>query len=197
MKLILASSSPRRAEILRNAGITFEVRPARVEESPAPGETAQAMVARLAEQKALTIARELDGHAGACIVLGADTAVVADHELFGKPDGANSARSMLQALSGHTHRVLTGICLVRIPDMAKRTAIDSTKVTFAPMTREEIEDYIRSGEPLDKAGGYAAQGRAGRYITRIEGCYFNVVGLPLARLYALLGSLGWTPVLRG
>jgi nucleoside triphosphate pyrophosphatase len=197
MKLILASSSPRRAEILRDAGIEFEVRPAHVEESPAPGETPEAMVARLAEQKALAIVRELGGNAGVCVVLGADTAVVADHELFGKPESANSARSMLQALSGRTHRVLTGICLIRIPDMARRTAIETTEVTFAPVTREEIDDYIRSGEPMDKAGGYAIQGRAGRYITRIDGCYFNVVGLPLARLYVLLGSLGWTSVLSG
>lgn len=197
MKLILASSSPRRAEILRNAGIEFEVRPARLEESPAPGEPPEGMVARLAEQKALAVAQQLARNAGECIVLGADTAVVADHEMFGKPDSANSARSMLQVLSGRTHRVLTGICLVRTPDMTKRAAIETTIVTFAPMTREEIEDYIRSGEPLDKAGGYAIQGRAGRYITRIEGCHLNVVGLPLARLYALLGSLGWTPVLSG
>jgi septum formation protein len=193
MKLILASSSPRRAEILRNAAIEFEVRPASVEELPATNESPEAMVARLAEAKAGLVAREFGAGRDTVIVLGADTAVVLDHEIFGKPGDAASARSMLQALSGRTHRVLTGISLVSVPDGATRTAVESTEVTLAPLTREEIEDYIRSGEPFDKAGGYAIQGRAGRYITRIEGCFFNVVGLPLARLYALLRSLGWTP----
>jgi septum formation protein len=193
MKLILASSSPRRAEILRNAAIEFEVRPASVEELPATNESPEAMVARLAEAKAGLVARKFGAGRDTVIVLGADTAVVLDHEIFGKPGDAASARSMLQALSGRTHRVLTGISLVSVPDGATRTAVESTEVTLAPLTREEIEDYIRSGEPFDKAGGYAIQGRAGRYITRIEGCFFNVVGLPLARLYALLRSLGWTP----
>jgi septum formation protein len=193
MKLILASSSPRRAEILRNAGIEFEVRPASVEELPATNESPEAMVARLAEAKAGLVARKFGAGRDTVIVLGADTAVVLDHEIFGKPGDAASARSMLQALSGRTHRVLTGISLVSVPDGATRTAVESTDVTLARLTREEIEDYIRSGEPFDKAGGYAIQGRAGRYITRIEGCFFNVVGLPLARLYALLRSLGWTP----
>ena len=151
------------------------------------------MVARLAEAKAGLVAREFGAGRDSVIVLGADTAVVLDHEIFGKPGDAASARSMLQALSGRTHRVLTGISLVSIADGATRTAVESTEVTLAPLTPEEIEDYIRSGEPFDKAGGYAIQGRAGRYITRIEGCFFNVVGLPLARLYALLRSLGWTP----
>jgi septum formation protein len=193
MKLILASSSPRRAEILRNAAIEFEVRPSSVEELPATNESPEAMVARLAEAKAGLVAREFGAGRDSVIVLGADTAVVLDHEIFGKPGDAASARSMLQALSGRTHRVLTGISLVSVPDGATRTAVESTDVTLARLTREEIEDYIRSGEPFDKAGGYAIQGRAGRYITRIEGCFFNVVGLPLARLYALLRSLGWTP----
>jgi septum formation protein len=193
MKLILASSSPRRAEILRNAAIEFEVRPASVEELPATNESPEAMVARLAEAKAGLVAREFGAGRDSVIVLGADTAVVLDHEIFGKPGDAASARSMLQALSGRTHRVLTGISLVSVPDGATRTAVESTDVTLASLTREEIEDYISSGEPFDKAGGYAIQGRAGRYITRIDGCFFNVVGLPLARLYALLRSLGWTP----
>ena len=194
MKLILASSSPRRAEILRNAGIEFEVRPARIEESSVPDESPEAMVARLAEQKAVSVAREFGPVCETSLVLGADTVVVLDHLILGKPSDAEKARSMLRALSGRAHRVLTGICLVRIPDGTRRTAVDSTTVTFAPLTDQEIEDYVRRGEPFDKAGGYAIQGGAGRYITHIEGCYFNVVGLPLARLYALLGSSGWRPV---
>jgi nucleoside triphosphate pyrophosphatase len=194
MKLILASSSPRRAEILRDAGILFEVRPAHAEERPALEESPEEMVVRLAEAKAGSVAREFAADGDTVIVLGADTVVVLDHHIFGKPGDAASARSMLQALSGRTHRVLTGICLVRMPDGATRTAVETTEVTLAPLTPEEMEEYIRSGEPLDKAGGYAIQGRAGCYITRIEGCYFNVVGLPLARLCVLLRALGWTPV---
>ena len=193
MKLILASSSPRRAEILRNAGIEFEVRPADVEEFSVPNESPEEMVVRLAQAKAGLVAREFGGGRDAVIVLGADTAVVLDHKIFGKPGDAASARSMLEALSGRTHRVLTGISLLSIPNAAMRAAFESTEVTLAPLTHEEMEDYIRSGEPFDKAGGYAIQGRAGCYITRVEGCFFNVVGLPLARLYALLRSLGWTP----
>ncbi len=175
MKLILASSSSRRAELLRDAGIAFEVCAPRVDEARHPDETAEKMVARLAEAKARAVA-ELVGEGKPAIIIGADTAVELDGEIFGKPRDAADAREMLSYLSGRTHFVLTGICVLRLPDGA---------------TRSEIEAYVTSGEPFDKAGGYAIQGRAGRYIPRIEGCYFNVVGLPLARLHAQLSDLGW------
>lgn len=191
MKLILASSSPRRAEVLRDAGIAFEICAPQVEESTHPGESAQAMVARLAEAKARAAAKQIGRSGGECIVIGADTAVELSGEIFGKPRDAAHAREMLAALAGRTHHVLTGIFLVRLPDGAMRSAVESTAVTFAPLGRGEIEAYIASGEPMDKSGAYAIQGAAGRYISRIEGCYFNVVGLPLARLYALLRDLGW------
>jgi septum formation protein len=190
MKLILASSSPRRAEVLCDAGITFEVCAAQVEEAHNPNETVERMVARLAEAKARAAAK-LVSKKDSAVIIGADTAVELDGEIFGKPGDAPDAREMLAALSGCTHHVLTGIFVLRLPDGASRSAVEKTAVTFAPLGRREIEAYIASGEPFDKAGGYAIQGRAGRYITRIEGCYFNVVGLPLARLYALLGDLGW------
>ncbi len=193
MKLILASSSPRRAEILRDAGIVFENFVAQINEAAHPGESAQAMVVRLAEAKARVAAGQIGSTKGSCIVVGADTAVELDGEIFGKPRDAVHAREMLAALSGRTHHVLTGIFLVRLPDSATRDAVESTAVTFSPMQRSEIETYVASGEPTDKAGAYAIQGVAGRYISRIEGCYFNVVGLPLARLHALLRELGWSP----
>ncbi len=190
MKLILASSSPRRAEVLRDAGIAFEVYAPQVEEARRPNEAVEKMVARLAEAKARAAAESV-GEKNHAIIICADTAVELDGEIFGKPRDAADAREMLSYLSGRTHYVLTGIFAVRLPDGATRSAVERTAVTFAPLDPIEIEAYVTSGEPFGKAGGYAIQGRAGRYIPRIEGCYFNVVGLPLARLYALLGDLGW------
>jgi septum formation protein len=191
MKLILASSSPRRAEILRNAEIKFEICGVEVDETPLPGETANAMVARLAEAKARAVARRLGDRTGQCIVIGADTTVELNGEILGKPLDSAKAREMLEELSGKRHRVLTGIFLQRLRDQATRAAVELSEVTFAPLSENEIADYAASGEPLGKAGAYAIQGIAGRFISRIEGCYFNVVGLPLARLHVLLRELGW------
>jgi septum formation protein len=191
MKLILASASPRRAEVLRDSGVGFEIFATHVEEAAHPGESARTMVSRLAEAKSRAAAEQIDGVRGGCIVIGADTAVELDGEIFGKPRDAAHAGKMLAALAGRTHRVLTGIFLIRLPDGATREAVEATSVTFAPVTRAEIDAYVAGGEPMDKAGAYGIQGVAGRYISKIEGCYFNVVGLPLARLYALLRDLGW------
>ena len=196
MRLILASSSPRRAEILRDAGFAFDVAAADIDETPRPGERAHALVRRLAEAKARAVAARAGSDA---IVLGADTEVVVDGEVFGKPADAADARRMLEKLSGRAHEVITGVALLRTRDGALREAIESTQVTFATITPQEIEAYVASGEPLGKAGAYAVQGLGGRFVTRIEGCYFNVVGLPLARVYALLRDLecgGWTPLSR-
>jgi septum formation protein len=191
MKIILASSSMRRAEILREAGIAFEVRAAEIDETRLPGETAEAMVARLAEAKARAAAAHMDSSIRDCIVLGADTTVELGGKILGKPRDPAHAREMLTMLSGRTHHVLTGIFLLRFPGNATRAAVENSAVTFAPISEEEISAYVASGEPLGKAGAYAIQGLAGRFIPRIEGCYFNVVGLPLTRLYALLRDLGW------
>jgi nucleoside triphosphate pyrophosphatase len=190
MKLILASSSPRRAELLRGAGIAFEVCAPQVEEVRQPNEPVEKMVARFAEAKARAAAESV-GENNRAIIVGADTAVELDSAIFGKPRDTVDAREMLSYLSGRTHYVLTGIFALRLPDGATRSAVERTAVTFAPLDPNEIEAYVTSGEPFDKAGGYAIQGRAGRYIPRIEGCYFNVVGLPLARLHVLVGELGW------
>jgi septum formation protein len=189
MRVILASASPRRAQVLRDAGIEFEARLAQVEESRRPNETAEAMVRRLAEEKAVAGAA---GVAGEALVIAADTAVMCEGALFGKPASAADAQRMLRLLAGRTHKVVTGLAVLRLPDRASRVELETTRVAFAPMTEADIEDYVASREPLDKAGAYGIQGRGGRFVTRIEGCYFNVVGLPLARLYRLMGELGWS-----
>jgi nucleoside triphosphate pyrophosphatase len=191
LRIILASSSPRRAEILREAGIVFEICTTQIDETALPGESAQAMVARLAEAKAGAAAAQMGAAASECIIVGADTTVELEGEIFGKPRDAGHAHEMLGMLSGRTHRVLTGIFLLRLPDYAARSAVETTEVTFAPMSEDEIDVYVASGEPMGKAGAYAIQGIAGRYIPKILGCYFNVVGLPLARFYELLRELGW------
>src|SRR5712692_3814704 len=182
MRIILASASPRRAEVLRNAGIPFETLPTGADESRRPDERPEELVRRLAEAKA---------RSGQVIVVGADTEVVLDGLMFGKPTSAEEARAMLHKLGGRTHSVVTGLAAIRLPDGAAHTEHETTLVTLAPLTPEDIEDYVSSGEVFDKAGAYAIQGRAGRFVTRVEGCYFNVVGLPLARLYRILHELGW------
>ena len=188
-KLILASASPRRAEILRAAGFTFTVLSSAVDETPVPGESAQEMVLRLADAKAELVAARAVGPA---IVIAADTAVLIDGEVLGKPRTADDAHNMLTRLSGHMHSVVTGVTLIRLPDAERRSFVETTQVYFTSLSPEELTRYLSTDEPFDKAGAYAIQGRAGRYITRIEGCYFNVVGLPLARLCHSLTELGWS-----
>lgn len=187
-KLILASASPRRAEILRAAGFTFTVMSSAVDETPVPGESAQDMVQRLADSKAELVAARAVGPA---IVIAADTAVLIDGEILGKPRTTDDARQMLAKLAGHVHDVITGVTIIRLPDAERRTFVETTHVHFAHLTPEELTSYLATDEPFDKAGAYAIQGRAARYIPRIEGCYYNVMGLPLARLCHSLAELGW------
>ena len=190
MKLILASASPRRAEILRNAGIDFEILPADVDESARPGESAKDYVRRLAEKKARAAGQlAAKSSRDSAVVVAADTTVVLESEILGKPATADDARAMLRRLSGRTHEVLTGLAVLPLPGLEIHLAVETTRVTFAPMSEREIDEYVASGEPFDKAGAYAIQGRGGKFITRIEGCYFNVMGLPLARLYSMLREL--------
>ncbi|WP_433967187.1 Maf family protein [Tunturiibacter gelidiferens] len=187
--LILASASPRRHELLTQAGLTFSAEAANLSEDLLPNEAAAAYVQRLAEEKAQAVwnaHRFTDGSEDPLVVLGADTCVVVDGHILGKPTDSADARRMLELLSGRTHAVLTGIAAIT----AKKTVrdLDITHVTFNVITDAEIGRYISSGEPLDKAGAYAIQGYAARWIPRIEGCYFNVVGLPIARTMALLAQ---------
>jgi septum formation protein len=189
MRLILASASPRRAEILRDAGLPFAVMSSAVDETPYPRETPQDHVQRLAHAKAELVAARAVGPA---IVIAADTVVALDGRMLGKPRSTDDARHMLEQLSGRTHTVLTGVALIRLPDAERRAFVESTLVHFAPLEENDIVQYLATDEPYDKAGAYAIQGRAGKFIPRIEGCYFNVVGLPLARLVQILRELGWS-----
>jgi len=189
MKLILASASVRRAEILHDAGISFSVLSSAVDETPMAGEPPAKLVQRLADAKAELVSARAVGPA---IIIAADTEVVLDGHVMGKPRTSEDARQMLTKLSGRTHSVLTGVTLVRLPDAERRSFVETTHVHFAHIPDAEITKYLGTGEPFDKAGSYAIQGRAGRYVPRIEGCYFNIVGLPLARLCQALAELGWS-----
>jgi septum formation protein len=187
--LILASASPRRHELLTQAGLTFSSDFADLSEDLLPNEGAAAYVQRLAEEKAQAVwalHQRADTPDDPLLVLGADTCVVSDGHILGKPVDAADARRMLQLLSGRTHAVLTGIAAVTRKGAVSNLEI--TQVTFNCLNDAEIAQYIATGEPLDKAGAYAIQGYAARWIPRIEGCYFNVVGLPIARTIALLAE---------
>lgn len=180
--VVLASASPRRQELLTAAGYSFTVHTADVDETPRPGEAPDHYVARLAEAKARAVlARRPEA-----LVLGADTTVVVDGDILAKPADAADAARMLRRLQGRAHEVLTGVALVSAG--WSRVDVAATRVWFAPMTAAEIDAYVASGEPMDKAGAYAIQGRAARYVTRIEGSYSNVVGLPVALVHARLAE---------
>ena len=190
-RLILASASPRRRELLAQAGFAFSIHPAEIDEIPLPHEPAAAYVERLAIEKALSVVHSLrssEPH----IILAADTAVVLpglSDTILGKPAGPADAARMLTLLSGRTHAVMTGIAAISSASSRTVSAIEITQVTFDLLTPEEIQTYVATGEPLDKAGAYAIQGFAARWIPRVEGDYFNVVGLPIARTVALLAEL--------
>jgi len=205
--LVLASASPRRQELLRNAAIPFTTQPADVDETPFPGESARTCAERLAQEKALKIAR----HHAHAHVLGADTVVVVDDQILNKPMDVEDAVRMLRLLSGRVHQVITGVCVVKPLDDPQRPASakppepapyavltederqlllasESTSVTMSKISDTEIREYVSTGEPMDKAGAYAIQGRASRWIPRIEGDYSNVVGLPVALVYRMLAG---------
>lgn len=181
--LVLASSSPRRISLLKQIGLTVTVRPSHVaevfDEKKSPAENAAA----LALQKALEISRTVPEG----IIVGADTIVVVDGLLLAKPETAAEAIGMLELLAGRTHRVVTGFALVDRPSGRFLTDVEVTEVTFRPLPREEIEEYVAGGSPMDKAGAYGIQDDYGAvFVTRIEGCFYNVVGFPLARFYMRL-----------
>jgi septum formation protein len=200
--IVLASASPRRQELLRNAEIPFTVQAADINETPLSGESPRDCAERLAREKALAVFQNRPGE----YVLGADTIVVVDDTILGKPRDAKDAARMLRLLSGRTHAVITGVCVVgkkvasgqcsvvssarTTEDPELRTASETTLVTMCALSDDEIGNYVATGEPMDKAGAYAIQGIASRWIPRIEGDYSNVVGLPVARVYAMLREEG-------
>jgi septum formation protein len=188
--IVLASASPRRQELLRNAGIPFTVQPADIVETPLTNESPKACAERLAREKALAVfkIRPQD------YILGADTIVVVDDAILGKPRDRDDAVRMLRLLSGRTHVVITGVCLVEpaasgqesVAGNSIQIASETTLVTMHEISDDEIRNYVATGEPMDKAGAYAIQGIASRWIPRIEGDYSNVVGLPVALVYGIL-----------
>lgn len=180
--LILASGSPRRHELLLAAGIEHVLRPTAIPEGRNPGEDPLDLVQRLAREKARAISRGPDE-----IVLGADTEVCIDDEVFGKPSNEADARRMLRLLSGRDHWVHTGVCIVS--PTREIVDVSSTRVWFVELTEGEITEYTRSGEPFGKSGGYGIQGRASKFIQSVQGCYFNIVGLPIPLVYRHLKSL--------
>jgi septum formation protein len=197
MALVLASASPRRQELLRAAGIAITVQPTNIPETPLDGEPPTEFAGRLAHEKAWAIFKQRPND----FVLGADTIVVIDGHILGKPASAADAARMLRLLSGRSHEVTTGVCLMGPRPAAPETGgaanakpesvlgdtrSETTLVTMSPFSEEEIQSYVATGEPMDKAGAYAIQGMASRWILRIEGDYSNVVGLPVALVYRML-----------
>jgi septum formation protein len=203
--IVLASASPRRQQLLRSAGIPFTVQPAEIDETPRQGESPRNCAERLAREKALSVCKSRPGE----WVLGADTIVVIEEAILGKPRDENDAARMLRLLSGRRHRVITGVCLggdqlasgewsaasdakpLKTEDREPRTWVEdarseTTLVTMGDLSDAEIRSYIATGEPMDKAGAYAIQGVASRWIPRVEGDYSNVVGLPVALVYRML-----------
>ena len=179
MNLILASASPRRAELLTSAGIAFEVHPAEIDETPLPGESPEELVRRLSNLKAKAVASQYPGQT----ILAADTVVEHDGEILCKPATAENATEMLQALSGDVHEVMTGFTIC-FPDGKVETELVITEVEFRELSAEDIQLYVESGEPMDKAGAYGIQAGAAGFVKEIRGSYTNVVGLPLAEVIA-------------
>jgi MAF protein len=186
MRIVLASASPRRRELLETLGVKYEILPALGPEQPPEGADAEQTVRALSRSKALEVARKRPD----AVVVGADTVVVCDGKILGKPRDEENARQMLRMLSGRDHSVFTGVTLVCGEKVL--TEAEQTKVFFRAITDEEITRYIATGEPMDKAGAYACQGLASLFVERIEGDYFNVVGLPLYRLGQMLEKMGVT-----
>jgi septum formation protein len=200
--LVLASASPRRRQLLTQAGFSFQVHAAHIPEDPYPNEDPIAYVTRLAREKAQVVFDQLSAPEGNppeaaaenlvaahLAVLGADTTVTLDNHILGKPEDAADAARMLRLFSGRTHRVITGVAVVTAE--STEVAAEVTAVRFLTLSDKEIAAYIATGEPMDKAGAYAIQGRAARWIPRIEGDYFNVVGLPIALVSTMLESAGF------
>ena len=190
MKLILASASPRRAEVLRDAGFVFDIQPANVDETRQPGEDAGKYVQRVAKAKGDAVQAAALPY-GPAIVIAADTVVVAGGEVLPKPKDVDDARRMLKLLNATTHDVLTGLYVIRVYDGISFARLEKTSVEFTRLSDLDIENYLATKEPFDKAGAYGIQGIGGRFVRSIDGCYFNVMGLPVSRLWSILREMRW------
>lgn len=186
LSIVLASASPRRRELLAGIGLEFTVEPAQFDEEAVRAESPEEWVKALARGKASEVARR---HPDA-LVIGADTAVLIDGQVLGKPKDEADARRMLRLLAGRTHRVVTGVALIHRSGGRERTHVESTDVTFGPLSDEQIARYVATGEPMDKAGAYGIQGFGATLVRGVHGCYFNVVGLPLYSLARMLSEFG-------
>ena len=187
-RIILASASPRRAQLLEQIGVDFELSPGQIQEWPHPDEAPPDYITRIARAKVIAIARKRDSG----LVIGADTVVVLDGRMLGKPEDENAARTMLRQLSGRWHAVMTGVALYDVTTRQEVADFDKTLVKFAQLTDREIEWYVKTGEPMDKAGAYGIQGFGGLLVEEIAGNYYNVVGLPLPLVYRLARRLGYS-----
>jgi septum formation protein len=187
-RIILASASPRRAQLLKQIGVDFELAPGQIQERPHPDEAPPDYITRIARAKVIAIARKRDSG----LVIGADTIVVLDGRMLGKPEDENAARNMLRQLSGKWHAVMTGVALYDVATRREVADFDKTLVKFAQLTDREIEWYLKTGEPMDKAGAYGIQGFGGLLVEEIAGNYYNVVGLPLPLVYRLARRLGYS-----
>jgi len=186
VRLILASASPRRADLLREAGIDVDVQPANVDEDVRTGEAPEIYVHRVAEAKGRAISEQAPGR----YVLAADTEVIVDRRILGKPASPEDAARMLRMLSGRSHQVMSAVCLMKDGEPVVPTEVETSVVEFAGLSPAEIAWYVSSGESMDKAGGYGIQGLASRFVTRIAGSYTNVVGLPIALVYRMCTKAG-------
>ncbi len=187
-KIVLASTSPRRAELLKQIGVEFELASGNVQERPHPDEAPRDYITRLARAKVIAVARERETG----LIIGADTVVVLDGQLLGKPKDAADAERMLRSLSGRWHAVMTGVALYDVATGQEVADFDKTLVRFARLSNREIEWYVKTGEPMDKAGAYGIQGFGGLFVDEIAGNYYNVVGLPLPLVYRLARCLGYS-----
>ena len=187
-KIVLASTSPRRAELLKQIGVEFELASGNVQERPHPDEAPADYITRLARAKVMAVARERE----AGLIVGADTVVVLDGQLLGKPKDEADAERMLRSLSGRWHAVMTGVALHDVTTGQEVAAFDKTLVRFARLSNQEIDWYVKTGEPMDKAGAYGIQGLGGLFVDEIAGNYYNVVGLPLPLVYRLARRLGYS-----
>lgn len=187
-KIILASASPRRAELLYQIGVKFELVPSQIEERPHPDEAPPDYITRIARAKVIAVARQQE----AGLIIGADTVVVLDGRLLGKPVDNQEAKSMLKQLSGRWHAVMTGVALYDVESRHEVADYEKTLVKFAQLTDREIDWYVHTGEPKDKAGAYGVQGLGGLFVDEIAGNYYNVVGLPIPLVYRLARRLGYS-----